>query len=508
MANTHSLRKKSLKNLLWAALGHIITIAIGLILPRLFITGFGSETNGLINSAQQFLAYFSLFEAGIGAISLQAIYKPIAEGNHDQVSGTLSATHVYYKRTGTLYLITLTAFSLVYPFLAHSSINYFIVAGVVFLTGIGNVVMFFFQGKYKILLRADGKSYIISNLTTITTVITGLTKVLMISMGFDVITVLAASFAISLIQAVFIPLYIKKHYVWLNIKYKPDYQSISQKNYILIHQIAYIVFQNTDILILTVICGLKVVSVYSLYKLVITHLESILNIISDSVEFALGQIFQVDRQRFIKRIDVFESLYSALSFSMFSTIYCVFLPFMKIYTHGVTDINYIDFWLPVLFCTIAILTAMRKPMLMTINFAGHFKLTTPQTVAETIINLTVSLVSVWFLGIYGVLLGTVVALLYRTTDVIIYSNKKILKRSCKKTLSIYAVCFVDTALIQAAFYLVSPTIDSIIKLIVAGIILIVVHLVLFLGSQILVFKDFRNTAHALLGKLLRRKIKA
>lgn len=149
---------------------------------------------------------------------------------------------------------------------------------------------------------------------------------------------------------------------------------------------------------------------------------------------------------------------------------------IEIYTKGVENINYSDTRLALLFSVIALLTAMRKPMLMTISYAGHFKLTTPQMVAETIINLTVSLIAVRFLGIYGVLLGSVAALLYRTTDVIIYANKRILLRSFRKTLLIYAVCFVDTVLIQAVFF----------------------------GSQALVFGDFRKEGVFLLKRIVKK----
>lgn len=45
----------------------------------------------------------------------------------------------------------------------------------------------------------------------------------------------------------------------------------------------------------------------------------------------------------------------------------------------------------------------------------------------------VSLISVSHFGIYGVLIGTIVALLYRTNDMILYSNHKILNRSAKKS---------------------------------------------------------------------------
>ena len=78
-------------------------------------------------------------------------------------------------------------------------------------------------------------------------------------------------------------------------------------------------------------------------------------------------------------------------------------------------------------------------MLYTINYAGHFKLTTPQSIIETVINLVVSIIGVQFWGIYGVLLGTIIALFYRTNDIIIYANTKILKGSPVKTYFIYAV---------------------------------------------------------------------
>ena len=54
-------------------------------------------------------------------------------------------------------------------------------------------------------------------------------------------------------------------------------------------------------------------------------------------------------------------------------------------------------------------------------------------IIESIINIVVSLICVNKFGIYGVLCGTIVALLYRTNDMILYAAKKLLKRSPFKT---------------------------------------------------------------------------
>ena len=54
-----------------------------------------------------------------------------------------------------------------------------------------------------------------------------------------------------------------------------------------------------------------------------------------------------------------------------------------------------------------------------IAYAGQFKESLPQTIAENVINLCVSLFGVYRWGIYGVLIGTIIALLYRTNEQII-----------------------------------------------------------------------------------------
>lgn len=487
-------KKLGFKNLIFSALGQVITIAIGLILPRLYITSFGSEINGLLNSVNQYVIYLSLFEAGVGVVTLQALYKPVVERDKNSINSILAATHYYYKKTSLFYLLGLLILSVIYPFLAKSEVDYWIIFCCVFLSGIGNVIVFAVQGKYKLLLEVEGKNYIFTNLTTIITVLTGVVKVVLIMWGCNIVIVLFATFLIHSIQTVYILVYIKKKYKWLNLKVEPNKNAISQKNYTLLHQIAGLIFQNTDVLILTIVCGLKVVSVYSMYKLIITHLESILNIISNSFSFILGKTFQVDRAQYKERIDFFESTYSGTAFALFSVALFLFLPFMELYTSGVQDINYIDYKLAILFVSIALLAVARTPMLKTINYAGHFKLTTPQTIIETVINVVVSIVGVYFFGIYGVLLGTVCALIYRTNDIIIYSNIKLLNRSPLKTYLIYIINIVVLILLQVIFNILFNNwrIVSYIDLIGIGFISVIIALILCLGSQYILFSANRK----------------
>lgn len=425
--------KKSINNVVYGVLGQVITIAIGLILPRLRIVSFGSEINGMLSSVQQIYSYLALLEAGVGTATLQALYGPIAKNEKSTVNEILAATHKFYKKTGYIYLIAVLIFAAVYPVFVNTDISPVILIEVILLNGLGNVLAYFFQGKYKVLLQAEGKQYIITNLTTFVTVCSGVAKIILINLGFNVVSLQIAYFAFNVIQVCFFAFYIRKYYHWIDLKVKPDENAIAQKNSALIHQISQMIFNNTDVLILTVFCGLKVVSVYALYNMVYDMISTLINNINNGFSFKLGQMFNSNIERFIPLYDLYERYYTAMSFFLYCITYLLITPFIKLYTSGVTDTDYLIPYIPILFTSIKLMVSGRAPSGFVASYAGHFKKTQNRAILEMIINLVVSIICVNIWGIYGVLFGTIVALLYRANDMIIYANRIILKRSPWKT---------------------------------------------------------------------------
>ena len=116
-------KNKALKNLGFSVISQVITLAIGFLLPRLYITSYGSEVNGLLNSLNQLIVYLSLFEAGIGAVTLQSLYGSVARNDWAKINGVLAATDKYYKRAGTLYFFSLLVLAILYPFAVDSEIS-------------------------------------------------------------------------------------------------------------------------------------------------------------------------------------------------------------------------------------------------------------------------------------------------------------------------------------------------------------------------------------------------
>lgn len=447
MKHSESIKKASY-NLWFGIVGQIITTIVAIVVPRLFVVSFGSEINGFVNSINQLFVYVALLEAGVGTASLQALYIPAGEKDTKSMNAILAATHYFYKRTGVIYFLVICGLAFLYPLFITTDLKYATMVLIILLTGGGGALPYFSQAKYKILLQAEGKNYIITNINTINQILLSLGKVLFLLRGADVLQVQAIYLVLNLLQAAFYERYIHKKYKWIDLKVSPNYEAISQKNSVLIHQISSLVFNNTDVLILTFMCDLTSVSIYTMYKYVLSMLSSVLNNLTGSFTFRLGQIYG-NKNKFLRWYNIYEGVHIALIYGCFTVAYLFITPFMQLYTAGM-DANYVLTYMPILAISVEVFNLLRIPAGNVITFAGRFKDTQWRAVLEAIINVVVSIVGVHYCGIYGVMLGTIAALAYRTNDIIIYANKRLLERGLIHT---FKYIVIDTVCSLGGIYL-------------------------------------------------------
>ena len=76
--------KKSIINIFFNLISQIVTLGLGIIIPKLFLINFGSEINGAVNSIGQIFSCVSLLEAGIGGVTTQALYKTVVNNDYEK----------------------------------------------------------------------------------------------------------------------------------------------------------------------------------------------------------------------------------------------------------------------------------------------------------------------------------------------------------------------------------------------------------------------------------------
>ena len=97
---SESRTKKFMHNSLTTAFYQVIIMVAGFITPRVMLTCYGSEINGLVSSIQQFINYFTLVEAGISGAAVFSLYLPLAENDHKRINSIVSAARKFYFQAG------------------------------------------------------------------------------------------------------------------------------------------------------------------------------------------------------------------------------------------------------------------------------------------------------------------------------------------------------------------------------------------------------------------------
>lgn len=422
-------KKKTVNNLIYGFGTKVLTMILGILIPRLFIVSYGSETNGLLSTITQIFTYLALLQAGIGNATINALYKPLDDKNWHEINEVFSQARSYYRRVAVIYAGAVFGFSVIYTVLAKSTLDKTTVFAIIILQGMSSFITYYFCASYTQLLIADGKQYVSDNITFIIHVATSISKIVLVSLGFNVLVVQEAYLAISIFTVPVTIYFCKKMYPSLEPHKTKEKGLLQERGAFIVHELSAVIFSNTDIFVISTFCNLAMASVYSVYNLVFGALNSMINTANAGLGFLLGQNIYKEQSRLIKVYDIYSSLYSMIVFIVMTTAYVLMTPFVKIYTRGVRDVNYIIPGLAFLFVLVNLMSGVRAVGARLITVSGHADATKSHSILEMVINLVSSLILVNIYGIFGVLIGTVIALLYRMNDIIIYANKIILKRS-------------------------------------------------------------------------------
>jgi len=501
-----SIEKKDTRiknNLMSSLVYQVVLITLSFLLPRLYLENFGSEVNGVLSTIKQIFVYMVLLEAGVGLATTQALYKRIGEKDYKSASEILSATNSYYIKTGVIYLAIVIVIAVVYAYIVPTSIDNNVVFFIVILTALPALFSYFVQAKYRILMEVDGRKYVINNAETVLQLVSGIGKILVLVLTDSLILMQLVFCILNLAQLAYLYFYAKCRYKWLDLKAKPDFEAISQKNSVLVHQLSGMIFNNTDVLLISALCGFGEVSVYAIYNVFFSQVQNFITSVVSSFTFALGQMFHTDREKFDRMFNLYETFYVTGTFIVYTLMAVFLLPLIQIYTSGINDAQYTNKMLLFLFVLMNLIANCKMPANSIIEYSGDFSKTRSYAVWEMIINLTVSVVAILYMGICGAILGTVAALVYRGIVTIYYSNRKILKRSQLCTYKILIVNGGVFAVIMSIFYVDTFSNFSFLDLLLHG----VIHFAWIVPFYLIVNFIFNRAAFKTLAELYRGKKK-
>lgn len=468
------MNSKFMKNVLFGFGGQFIILVLGIIIPRIMIVSYGSDINGLISTVTQIFTYMALMEAGIGQSARNALYKEIANKNKEGVSYIASIAQRYFRKITLYYGLGVIILSFITPLIIKSDIDNLTIILIVLLEGISGVISFYYIQTPSIILSADGKHYVNNGVFVINKTIGYIVKIMMAIFGVDIVVLQFFYFLITIGKVVFYKKYFKQHYSWINYELAPRNAKLKDRNAFVLTEFAWTIFSSTDVIVLSTFVSTQMSSVYSVYNFVFTNLNVLLNSVYNSVVYVLGQTFYEDRKKYIVFHDAFTSFFLGGITILMCVAYILVIPFIRLYTKGVTDIQYIYTSLPVLFGAIQILSWSRFITGNLTGVAGYAKQVSIISCIEASVNLILSIVLVQKYGIEGVLFATILALPIKIVYCVYICDKKILRRSILNSIKILGVNYAFFILTINVEKIINININSYFDLFICGVIVTVI----------------------------------
>ena len=493
--------KRLKKNVIVGFVSQVIVMVFGIIVPRIVLVNYGSDINGLTSTVTQIFTYMALLEAGIGQASRNILFKYFAKKDKEGISRTASVAQSYYHRLTIVYGIAVIALSFLLPFIVKSEVDYWTIFFVTFFQGMAGVVSFYFIQNESTILSADGRSYFINSVETINRVLSYIVRIILAELKINIAVVQFSYFIITILKARMYDKFFRRKYKWIRIEKTDKKEKLPDRNSYILTEVAWTIFSSTDMIVLSTMVSTKASSVYSVYNMVFTAINSLLNAVYSSVNYELGLTYNKDIERYKKMHYAYMSTFVGAMTILMSTTYLLIIPFVKLYTRGVTDINYIYTSLPVMFCLVQIISWSRYIQGNLTGIAGYAKPTSYVSLIEALTNVILSIILVHHFGIPGVLFATVIALPLKVIYTTYISDHVVLHTSYWRSISILGINYLLFALTVLAGHYLKLNIGSYSFFILYGIVILAIASVIGIAVNLLVNKD----CAILLKRLLNRK---
>lgn len=424
-----SRTQKAKLNISTTLLRQLLATVCGIIIPKVMIITFGSVIYGATTSIAQFLSYISLLEGGIGRVARGALYKPLANGDTEQVSRIHRAVKSFFCKVGILFLVYTVILAVVYYDLAHITVfSRGYTAALVVAISLSTAVTYFSGIGNMTLMHADQKQYLTNIIITATNLLNTLFIVALVWLKSDVVTVKLVSSIVFIIRPILYSRYVKKNYDLPPVP--KDNSALSQKWTGVGQHIAYFLHTNTDVVLLTLLADLKLVAVYSVYHLVVFSIWNIASSFSGGMEAAFGEMLaKKEKKTLAQSYGYYKFILTVMSLVLFGCAAVLIIPFIKLYLKDVTDADYIQPAFAIILLLAEYMNCLALPCTTLPIAANQLKRSRWGSYGESCINLFVSLALIRWNPLLGVALGTLCATVYKCLYYMMYSAKRILQQS-------------------------------------------------------------------------------
>ncbi len=461
MAKSESRLKNSIRNSAFGLFAEVTTLILGFFVRSVFVKTLAEDYLGVNGLFTNILQVLSFAELGIGNAIVFSLYKPIREKDGERIRQYVAFYRTAYRIIG----VTVAALGLLLiPFL-----NLIIVDKpdipdnliVIYLLYLANTVFSYFCVWKRTFMTANQERYIGTVVEQIFTIIQVIVQIVLLYTTHNFILYLATMIVSNQIRNVIIARICSRRYPVVDEKPKEDLTKEEKKSIfenvkaLFVYKLSGVVLGSTDNILIQAIINFRSVSLYSNYSMLITNFRLLANQLLNGITASVGDLNASEDDK--AKEDVFYRLLF-VSFWLYGFL-CV--------GFASTAESLIAAWLGDRFALpVGVVMAIAFSFYVEgMQFAGFtyrttmglFRESVAAPVAGAVINIALSIILGYKLGMAGIFVATGISRLATTTWVDGYLVfKKRLNKSPLKFYVTYIAYFMFAAGVTIIMQLLLP----------------------------------------------------
>ena len=386
----------------------IITIFTGLssfIVNKYFANYMGIEKLGLMKLFTQIMAYLNLVDMGIASASTYALYEPLYKKNIERISIIINTITSLYNKVFFFIIIIGLLINPIIPFFIKDNIFSKEIYLYWSLYVINTAITYLFV-KYSILFTANQEFLYVR-------VVQGMSKIFYQILQIIVIIKIHSFFLFifllisdNVTQYIFYKYHYKKYYSHIIKTHEKDKSIGENLKNLFWHKIAGLVVFNTDLILISKFISLEVVGIYASYQMIEQMILTILGIILNVLRPMIGKYIAIHTKEEIynywKKLNI---LFLSISIVFSYCTYYLINGFVSLWLGK----NYLLSNITVLLICINLFIRCFRGVTDIFKYGSGFFDDIHLPIAEAAINFISSLILVFYLGLNGIIIGTILS---------------------------------------------------------------------------------------------------
>ncbi len=421
----------------------LFQILIPFIIRTIFIKTLGIEYLGLNGLFKAVLQVLNMAELGVSAALVFSMYRPIAEDDHEKICQLMNLYKQYYRIIGCIILVLGMALLPFIPNLIKGSVPDDINVYIIYLMNLAATVLSYWLFAYRnSLFAAHQRNDVVNTITIFTSFTTYALQIAALLTLRNYYLYLGINIFGQILLNVVTAIASKRFYP----QYRPagklpkeERRVINKKvRDLFTAKVGSVINHAADSIVISAFIGLALVGIYQNYYYIVSSLMAVFTIFHNACTAGIGNSLIVrdedENRQLLFNINHINFL--ALNFSCASLV-CLYQPFMRLW---VGEEYMLDFSYVILFAVYLFAEEVARPMIVFKDAGGIWKEDRLRPLTSALVNLTLNLILVQFIGLYGVIISTICAFLFVSTPwVIVNINKCLFKIDIKKYIRKFVV---------------------------------------------------------------------